>query len=126
MKELEALLATLAFILPVLLIFFEGTSFVVYGWFIDDKTLNEALDQHVPKGCELNPYNMDIISIGEMPFISTVTAGVLGTYYVNSVGRVRFGTLAHKRIKNIHTELKRRYKSNYNQEKSLKEKLNIK
>ena len=118
MKVLVALLETLAFILPILLICFEGIAFAVYGWFIDDKTLNEALDQHVPKGCELNPYNHDIVTIGGMPYISTCTTGLLGAYYVNDVGRVRYGTLGHKRIKNIHTELKRQFRSENPKEKT--------
>ena len=110
----------------ILVFAFEVASFATYGWFINDKVLNEALDQHVPKGCSLNMFDKKIFDIGDMPFVSTIPIGILGSYYINNVGRVRYGTLGHKRIKNIHTELKRKFRSENPNEKTIRQKLNIK
>jgi hypothetical protein len=125
-EGLLSVLVALCVCVPVLLLVFEFASFMSVGWFINDKVLNEALDQHVPNGCDLNPYNLDIVNIGKMPFISTVKLGIFGLYYVNNVGRVRYGTLGHKRIRNIHTQLLRKYKEEHSPEKTLRQKLNIK
>ena len=105
---------------------FEVASFATYGWFIPDKLLNEALDQHVPKGCSLNMFDTKILNIGDMPFVSTIPIGILGSYYIHNVGRVRYGTLAHKRIKNIHTQLKRQWEAEHPKETEIRKQLKIK
>ena len=110
----------------ILVFVFEFASFMTYGWFIDNKALEEALDHHIPKGCTINSYDLNIITIGDMPFISTAKADVLGKYYVDGVGRVSRFSFAHKRIKNIHSELKRQWKAENGPEKTIREKLNIK
>ena len=101
MKGLETFLVVMSIFIPFFMIVLEFSSFVVFGKFINDKVLNEALDQHVPKGCSLNMFDKKIFDIGDMPYIATGPIGILGKYHINNVGRVRYGTLAHKRIKNI-------------------------
>ena len=110
----------------ILVFAFEVASFATYGWFINDKVLNEALDQHVPKGCSLNMFDKEIFDIGDMPFVSSIPISILGGYYINNVGRVRYGTLAHKRIKNIHTELKRQWEAEHPKETEIRKQLKIK
>ena len=110
----------------ILVFAFEVASFATYGGFINDKVLNEALDQHVPKGCSLNMFDKKIFDIGDMPFVSTIPIGILGSYYINNVGRVRYGTLAHKRIKNIHTELKRQWEAEHPKKNEIRRQLKIK
>lgn len=111
---MEVLISIVVLALAVVFVF-ELASFIVHGWFINSKDLNDALDQHIPKGTKLNPYESHILSIGEMPFISSDLFSLLGPYYVDEVGRVWRFSKAHKRIKEI-------YKS---KQSSVRSKLNI-
>ena len=126
MKGLETFIVVMSIFIPIFLVICEFAGFVAFGWFIPDKILNEALDQHVPKGCSLNMFDEKIFDIGDMPFVSTIPIGILGSYYINNVGRVRYGTLAHKRIKNIHTELKRQWEVENPKENEIRKQLKIK
>jgi hypothetical protein len=127
MKEfMESVLLAFCITVPILIFVFEFASFMTYGWFIKNDVLEEALDHHIPNGCTINPYDLNIITIGNMPFISTCKADVLGKYYVDGVGRVSRFSSAHKRIANIHKELKRRWIAENTPEKTIREKLNIK
>ena len=110
-----------------LVLIFEIGAFAIYGWFINDKILNEALDQHIRKGCHINPFDEGIITIGDMPYIANGAFGILfASYHIHNVGRVRYGTLGHKRIKNIHTELKRQWDAEHPKQNDIRNKLNIK
>ena len=124
---LETFLVVMSIFIPIFLVICEISGFIAFGWFLNDKILNEALDQHIRKGCHINPFDENIITIGEMPYIATTPFGVLfSSYHINNVGRVRYGTLAHKRIKNIHTQLKRQWEAEHPKETEIRKQLKIK
>ena len=89
---------------PIILLTFEFASYMTYGGFLKSKDVIKALDFHLQKGATLNPYDKNIITIGDMPFIST-TKSPFGYYYINDVGRVFVFSSAHRRISKIHDVL---------------------
>ncbi len=103
---MESILLAFIIALTLAVIAFEVASFVSVGWFIPNKLLNEALDKHIPNGSRLNMFDDDIIKIEDMHQISTLPAGFLGKYYVQSVGRVFRFSSAHRRIERLHNQLK--------------------
>ena len=101
MEHLISTLVVFSVVLPLLLGTFEFASYMTYGGFLKSKDVIKAIDFHLPKGASLNPYDTNIITIGNMPFIST-TKSVLGYYYISDVGRVWVFSPAHKRISQLH------------------------
>ena len=102
---LEILLVFVVFVFIVSIVF-ELATFCVYGSFIPDKLVNEALDTHLSKGISVNPYDNSIVTIGELPYISKVPNGILGSYYIDDVGRISRFSSGHKRIDSIYKNLK--------------------
>ena len=90
--------------LPIILLTFEFASYMTYGGFLKSKDVIKAIDFHLPNGASLNPYDKNIITIGDMPFIST-TKSPFGFYYISDVGRVFVFSSAHRRISKIHDVL---------------------
>lgn len=102
---------------------FEVAAFASCGWFIPNDLLNEALDKHIPNGVRLNMFDDDIIKIGDMHQISTLSGGFFGKYYVQSVGRVFRFSSAHRRIKRLHIELK--FGTTIKPKRNIRKELNI-
>ena len=100
---LETLLAFMI-VLSIVLFAFELASYLTYGRILKTKIVNEALDAHLPKGAELNPFEDSIINIGDMPYI-TNTKSILGMYYISGVGRILTFSSAHNRISKLHKQL---------------------
>lgn len=103
---MEGILLVFLISFVLIVIPFEVAAFVSCGWFIPNDLLNEALDKHIPNGTRLNMFDDDIIKIGDMHQISTLSGGFFGKYYVLSVGRVFRFSSAHRRIERLHNELK--------------------
>ena len=93
---------TIAFLL--LIIVNEFSTWAVYGGIIKDSIINESLDINIPKGLKVNPYEISILYIGEMPFIST-NFSLISRYHISDTGRILRFTKADKRIKEIYTKL---------------------
>jgi hypothetical protein len=110
-KIMNDLILKLCIILPFIFIVVEIVSHLVYGRIIPNKLLNEALDKNIPKGCELNSLDTEIIYIGNMPYISTSFPSFLNKYHVSDVGRVIRFSSAHRRIAKLHKELKHPYRT---------------
>lgn len=103
MKEILVITLSVIFILSIVS---ELSTFCVYGSFIPDKLVNEALDKHLSKGISVNPYDNSIVTIGDLPYISKVTVGILGSYYIDDVGRISRFSSGHKRIDSIYKNIK--------------------
>jgi hypothetical protein len=100
---LETLFAFMI-VLSIVLFAFELASYLTYGRILKTKIVNQALDVHIPKGAELNPFEDSIINIGDMPYI-TNTKSILGMYYISGVGRILTFSSAHNRISKLHKQL---------------------
>ena len=96
------LVCTILFLM--LLFITEVASFLTYGKILPTEIVNKALDIHIPKGAELNPFDTNIITIGDMPYIAT-TKSFLAYYHIDDIGRVWIFSSAHKRISKLHNEL---------------------
>ena len=104
MEHLISTLVVFSVLLPLLLGTLEFASYMTYGGFLKSKDVIKAIDFHLVKGASLNPYDKNIITIGDMPFIST-TKSPFGYYYISDVGRVFVFSSAHRRISKIHDVL---------------------
>ena len=119
MKLFLEVLAAGIIALPIIILTLEFASYMTYGGFLKSKDVIKAIDFHLPKGASLNPYDTNIITIGNMPFIST-TKSVLGYYYISDVGRVWVFSPAHKRISQLHDFLLKEAKPKQTIEELLK------
>lgn len=116
------LLIALCVALPLVLGVFEFSSYMTYGGFIKSDDVIKAINHHLPNGVSLNPFDTNIITIGNMPYIST-TKSPFGYYYIDGVGRVWIFSKAHTMISMIHKVALEEVKPN---KKTIEEKLNIK
>lgn len=124
MEHLISTLIALVVTLPILLGTFEFSTYMTYGGFIKSEDVIKAINHHLPKGVSLNPFDTDIITIGNMPYIST-TKSPFGYYYIDGVGRVFTFSKAHDMISMIHKTALLDY-TKENPSKTIEEKLNIK
>lgn len=81
-------------------------TYLVWGSLIKDKEFLLRLEKEIKKGSELNQYDLTIIYIGELPFISKLPFDILGYYYINRVGVVPRWSKCHKLIKAEYNKLK--------------------
>ena len=104
MNRLIEIFCTLLVLLPIFILALEFASYMEVGGYVKSKDVIKAIEFHLPKGAHLNPFDNDIITIGDMPFIAT-SKSLLGMYYIHNVGRIWLFSPAHKRISEIHKQL---------------------
>lgn len=93
------LLSTLTIIVVVLFFATRVATYTTYGPLIKDEVWAPVLEKQIQKGSELNPFDSNIINIGNLPYISNIQFDVLGGYHINCIGVVPRWSKSHKLIK---------------------------
>jgi len=75
---------------------------------INEQELLREINKELPNGVNVNPYNKNIIRIGNKKnFICTLTfPGLLWKYYVNNEGVIPIWSESHKEIEKIYKKIK--------------------
>jgi hypothetical protein len=92
---------------------FRLSTWMVYGSLINDKQWYQVLEKQIQDNSELNPFDLDIIRIGKLPFISKIPFDILGYYYIHNIGVIPRWSKSHKLIKAEFEKCKQKYLEKY-------------
>lgn len=78
---------------------FRLATWMVYGSFIKDEEWVPILEKQIQKGSVLNPFDSNLIYIGNLPYITNIPFDILGYYHISGIGIVPRWSKTHKLIK---------------------------
>jgi len=85
---------------------FRLAAWMVYGSFIKDEEWVPILEKQIQKGSELNPFDSNMIYIGNLPYITNIPFDILGYYHISGMGIAPRWSKTHKLIKAEFEKLK--------------------
>ena len=92
--------ATIAFILIIISIL-EFANFAVYGKILDSAFFEEVIKIQSKKGIKLNGLDMSIITIGNLPYITT-NFSLFNKWHISGIGRVWRWSKLSKQLDELH------------------------
>lgn len=92
---------------------FRLASWMVFGSLIKDEEWVPILEKQSQNGSKLNPFDSDMIDIGNIPYITNLPFDILGKYYIFGIGVVPRWSKSHKLIKAEFEKLKKEQFNKY-------------